>query len=236
MTANWFRSLLQRLSSSKPRTRRAPERRALPPRLELLEDRLAPAGNLTTGGFTVVHSNAAAADIRTVIFFESSVANWQTLSQGLPAGTEAVLLNAGGNGLSEMAAFLNGRHGLSTIDIVAHGSDGQIDLATATLTAANLGSYTGQLTAIGGALAGGEIDLWSCDTAAGSGGATLVHELSAATGAAVAAADHLVGATSLGGSWQLDVRTAGAQAAVPFDADARAAFDEVLGAGPALLL
>ena len=72
--------------------------------------------------------------------------------------------------------------------------------------------------------------MWSCDVAAGPNGVTLVRNLAIATGTGVAAAQHTVGAAALGGSWQLDVRTPGAGAAVPFSSAAIAAFPGLLDA------
>ncbi len=56
-----------------------------------------------------------------------------------------------------------------------------------------------------------------------------MQDLAAGTGAGVAAADHSVGSLLEGGSWQLDVRVAGARGQVPFSAAALGAFREILG-------
>ena len=138
------------------------------------------------------------------------------LQQGLDAQTDAVVLDSGGDGLNEMAAFLAGRHDLASIGVVAHGAAGAVALGTATLDGQSLNRYTREFAALGAALAdGGELDLWSCEVAADSSGAAFVHSLAAETGASLAAADHLVGAPSLGGSWQLGFRTPGTVAAAP---------------------
>jgi hypothetical protein len=165
-----------------------------------------------------------------VVFFESSVRDYQVLRQGLGVGTDAVLLDSTGDGLQEMATYLASRHGLAAVGLVAHGSPGAIALGTATLNDRVLGSYQSQLASIGAALAsGGELDLWSCDAAAGQVGAALVRDLALATNAGVAGADHLIGSADVGGNWQLDVRTGGALGQLPFSGAAMAAFSEVLG-------
>ena len=65
------------------------------------------------------------------------------------------------------------------------------------------------LAAIGRALAeGGEFRLWSCDVASGATGETFVDALEEASGAAVAAADRRVGASALGGTWEICRRAA----------------------------
>jgi hypothetical protein len=209
-------------------------------RLEELESRLAPASFAvnaqlqitrlgepiasTTGGAATGESTA-----QRVVFFESSVANIQVLRQGLSADTDSVALDSDGDGLMEMAAFLAGRHDLTSIGVVAHGAPGAVALGSASLNAQSLGRYGNELAVVGSALgAGGELDLWSCDVAAGETGASLVGDLALATGAGVAAADHTVGAETLGGNWRLDVQI-GARGLAPFSANSLGAFHELLG-------
>jgi hypothetical protein len=176
-------------------------------------------GNLTTG-----------APARQVVFFEPDVPNYQVLSQGLAAGTEAVVLDGAADGLSQMAAYLAGRHNLVSVGVVAHGQPGAVELGAAELDGPALDGDAAELAVVGAALApGGELDLWSCDVAAGPAGHALVQGLAAATGAAVAASAHEVGAAELGGSWALAAGAGRAAAAVPFSAAARDAFHAVLG-------
>src|ERR1700756_1262164 len=102
--------------------------------LEELEPRLAPAffavdANLTLS--CVADRGAVGAtgnEPHAVVFFESSVTDYQVLSQGLDTNTDTVVLDSHGDGLREMAAFLAGRHGLAAIDVVAHGSPGAVSL------------------------------------------------------------------------------------------------------------
>jgi N-acetylneuraminic acid mutarotase len=172
----------------------------------------------------------AAGGEHAVVFFESSVADYQVLEKGLASGTDAVVLDGGSDGLRQMAAILTGRHDLTSIGVVAHGAPGELALGTATLDEYSLGSYKRELAVIGSALApGGELDLWSCDVAAGQSGRSLALDLVTATGAGVAASDHLVGPAALGGTWQLDVRVKGALGQVPFAAAALGDFHELLG-------
>jgi N-acetylneuraminic acid mutarotase len=202
-------------------------------RLEELESRLAPASlgvNVHLQGHRFDNVGALPTATTSVVFFESNVAGVEVLRQGLGQGTEAVVLDSTGNGLREMAAFLQDRHNLESIGVVAHGASGTLLLGTGVLDAQSLDSYAPELAAIKSALApGGELDLWSCDVAAGQGGETLVHDLAAATGAGVAAADHVVGSSALGGSWKLDVQVGGARGDVPFGTGALKGFHELLG-------
>jgi N-acetylneuraminic acid mutarotase len=202
-------------------------------RLEELELRLAPASFTVSSNLqisTVDNAIPASSEGHAVVFFESAVADFQILAAALKPGTDGVVLDSGGDGLKEMAAFLANRHHLTSIGVVAHGAPGAVALGTQVLDAESLSRHAFDLEVLGSALApGGELDLWSCDVAAGEEGLCLMRDLAEATGAGVAAAEHMVGATALGGSWQLDVRTARARGKIPFTQQGRAAFDEILG-------
>ncbi len=224
---------LRRPASSRRESRPAhgPRRRSTGFRLEELEVRLTPAGFLVSSSLQVLHTDdlGGTGPARDVVFIESSVAGGQVLSRGVLPGSDVVVLDSGGDGLREMAAFLAGRHGLAAIDVVAHGAPGLIALGSQIVDAATLEAAAPDLSAIGSAPApGGELDLWSCDVAAGVGGRALVGELAAATGAGIAAASHPVGAAAGGGTWDLDTRLGGAGGASPFTASARAAYRGVL--------
>ena len=98
-----------------------------PAQLEELEPRLAPASFAVNAQYQVTPLSEsgvlapATSPAHAVVFFESSVANTQILRHGLNVGTDAVLLDSGGDGLRMMAAFLAGRHDLASIGVVAHG-------------------------------------------------------------------------------------------------------------------
>jgi N-acetylneuraminic acid mutarotase len=202
-------------------------------RLEELEYRLAPASFAVDAQLHVTRLDGpgeALGETHAVVFFESNVADYQVLRQGLDAETDAVVLDSGGDGLREMAAFLADCHNFATIGVVAHGAPGAMTLGNVNLNEQSLGCYANELAVLGSALGrGGELDLWSCDVAAGEGGASLVRDLAAKTGVGVAAAASPVGAVALGGNWQLDVRLASARGDIPFSNASLAAFQGLLG-------
>jgi N-acetylneuraminic acid mutarotase len=213
--------------------RARPFARPFRPRLESLEGRALPSAlavaDLGEGAQVRRTDGLTGGPAREVVFFEPTVADYQVLRQGLAAGAEAVVLDPAGDGLRQMAAFLAGRHGLAAVGVVAHGQPGAVALGATTLDGPALGAHAGDLAAVVAALGpGGELDLWSCDAAAGPAGRALVRGLAAATGAAVAASAHEVGSAERGG-WSLEVRAGGAAAVVPFSAGARGAFCGVLG-------
>jgi hypothetical protein len=171
---------------------------------------------------------AAAAGARQIVFIDGSVAGAAALAAGVKPGVVAVLLDPAGNEVQQIAAYLAAHdvHGLAGIAIVAHGADGAIELGGSVLDAASLAGYQGDLAAIGAALQpGGAIQIYGCDVAQDATGTAFLRQLSQATGgAAIAAASHLVGAASQGGSWTLNVDVGHVTAANPFTAAALAGF------------
>jgi len=118
-TRPWLRQLL-----GVPGPRQTAARKPRRPQIEALEDRLAPAGYRVTAQLQVLVTDGGGKPGQQVVFFESGVADYQVLEQGLAAGTDAVVLDGGGDGLAQMAAFLKGRHDLSAIHILSHGAPG----------------------------------------------------------------------------------------------------------------
>ncbi|OQS33721.1 hypothetical protein B0T39_20605 [Chromobacterium haemolyticum] len=148
---------------------------------------------------------APAAPAKQVVFVESNVVNYQSLLSQMPAGMEVVVLNAGQDGLSQMAEWAKTHHGYAAIHVISHGQSGDLMLGSVELTTAKLDSRQADLKTIGQALrADGDILLYGCDIAAGSSGAAFVSALSRYTQADVAASTDATGAARLGGDWTLE--------------------------------
>ncbi|HSV82048.1 MAG TPA: DUF4347 domain-containing protein, partial [Ramlibacter sp.] len=143
-----------------------------------------------------------------VVFVEDNVSDYQTLVAGMRAGVEVVLLDSRGDGLRQMAAYLDGRSGIDVIHVVSHGAEGRLDLGTLSLDTATTQTRAADLAALGAALgADGDLLLYGCSVAGGEG-AGFISAIATATGADVAASTDLTGAQQLGGDWQLEA-TAG---------------------------
>jgi N-acetylneuraminic acid mutarotase/S-adenosylmethionine hydrolase len=190
---------------------------------------MAPADYRVTAQLQVLATDGGGKPGQQVIFFESGVADYQVLQKGLAGGTDAVVLDGAGDGLAEMAAFLQGRQDLSAIHIVSHGAPGALELGTAALDEQALQSDPAAAQALGAALApGGDLLLWGCDVGAGRSGKTFLRDLADASGANVAAATEPVGAADLGGGWKLSATVGNVRTADPFSPAARAAFPTLL--------
>jgi len=147
----------------------------------------------------------ATPSVPTVIFIDSRVAGYDELLGALPAGAEVHRIDAGSDGLAQMAAVLAGRSDIGAVHIVSHGAAGEVRLGTTTLTADSIAAHAGELAGIGAALADdGDLLLYGCESGAGTTGAALVAALAQYTGADVAASTDVTGAAALGGNWLLE--------------------------------
>jgi hypothetical protein len=197
---------------------------------------LAAAGAAALGALfntsDATQDDAAPAAVRQIVFIDSSVPDAELLAAGAAPGVLAVILRPGTDGVAQIAAYLAAHDisNLTSIDIVAHGQDGQITLGTGVLSTSTIAGYQNELAVIGAALQpGGDIQLYGCDVAQDAAGVAFLDQLSAATGVAnIAASSHLVGAAAAGGSWTLDVNVGTSAGTEPFTAAAESAYPDVL--------
>lgn len=167
-----------------------------------------------------------------VAFVDTGVSGWQDLVAGIRPGVEVVLLDAGTDGLAQMAAWAENHAGYDAIHVLSHGAAGALQLGTADIDTASLADPVVQarLAALGQALSpDGDLLLYGCAVAAGSSGQDFIDKLAAATGADVAASDDATGAAILGGDWQLEAATGEVAKASVLSATATTAFEGILG-------
>lgn len=152
-----------------------------------------------------------ASPARSIVFIDSRVQDAATLLQGLDPGTEVVFLQAGQDGLAQMAAALGEQGDVAAVQVIAHGSAGQLWLGSRFLDNTTLQQPEVQalLASLGrGLTAEGDLLVYACNTAQGSEGAQFVSNLAALTGADVAASDDRTGA---GGDWELEISSGALQ-------------------------
>ena len=151
---------------------------------------------------TDLASNAAP---REIVFVDSRVRDAETLLKGFPPDAEVIFLEAGEDGLQQMAEVLGARGDVGTVHVVAHGSEGQLWLGTTFLDSSTLADHGDALAAIGrGLTADGDLLVYACNLAQGEAGTQFVASLASLTGADVAASDDRTGA---GGDWELEIST-----------------------------
>ena len=117
--------------------------------------------------------------------------------------SEVVVLDAGTNGVEQMANHLQGRTGIDTIHVLSHGSAGQLELGSGLLNLSTLqGDCADELATIRAALSpDADLLIYGCDVASTEEGEAFVAALAQATGADVAASIDDTGALALGGDW-----------------------------------
>ncbi|WP_034930090.1 DUF4347 domain-containing protein, partial [Candidatus Accumulibacter vicinus] len=141
-----------------------------------------------------------------LVFIDSRVADHQGLIAGLGADSEWMLLDSDSEGVPQVQAALNGRSGLASIRILAHGRSGALLLGASELTHENLEQHSRNLALIGQALDDqGDLQIYGCEVGQGNAGRAFVAALAEALGAPVAASSAPVGHVDLGGDWRLDV-------------------------------
>ncbi|MGH8380055.1 DUF4347 domain-containing protein [Pseudomonas sp.] len=151
---------------------------------------------------------SAAGGRREVVFIDGQVGNRQQLLDGLPAGSEVVVLDPSKDGLQQMADYLRGRDDLDAIHVLSHGASGSVQLGDVWLNSANLGQYSQALQSIGEALkADGDLMLYGCQVGKDSTDQAFVDQLASLTGADVGASVDDTGAAVLGGDWVLERAT-----------------------------
>ena len=116
-----------------------------------------------------------------------------------------VILDAHSDGIEQITETLAGHTNVAGIHILSHGRSGGLQLGSTVLSNDNLDEYKQQLSSWHGALdSEADILLYGCNVASGAWGVEFVHDLSALTGADVAASDDFTGNAALGGDWDLE--------------------------------
>jgi VCBS repeat-containing protein len=173
-----------------------------------------------------------AATSHDIVFIDGSVPDLQTLVDAVKPGDSVYILTGDRDGVQQVADVIaqNGLHDLSSIQIVSHGNQGEIQLGSSVVTDANLSNFSAALAQIGSALKpGGDLLLFGCDVGSGAGGQQFISDLSTLTGGAhVAASTNPTGAAALGGDWTLEATTGTIDASSAFDASSLALYPDLL--------
>ncbi len=160
----------------------------------------------------------SAANRRSVVVIDPTVADYETLLAGLKGAHEVLLLDAARDGMEQLIELLAGFEGpVDTLHIVSHGEAGVLFLGSACVDAEYLERHKDRLESLRAHLApGSDISLYACEAGSGEVGEAFVSQFQRATNANIAASHDLTGAGALGGNWELEVSTAGRVALSPF--------------------
>ena len=183
-------------------------------------------------------SSVSAISQQELVFIDTAVAGYAQIAADISAqaqqgrAVEVVLVDAERDGLAQVSAALAGRQDLSAVHIIAHGTDGALQLGNARLDAGALDANSAQIASWGSALGtDGDLLLYGCDVAAAPHGRALLQTLSDLTGADVSASEDPTGAATLGGDWNLEFRTGNIESAIAVSLAGRADWGGLLAAG-----
>ncbi|UVM27641.1 Ig-like domain-containing protein [Pseudomonas sp. B21-021] len=148
---------------------------------------------------------------QSVVFVDSRVKDADSLLKGVAPGTQVVKLDAGKDGLQQIADYLDQHQGVSSVQIIAHGNAGDLWLGNSYLSADNVAQRSAILAEIGKDMnVGGDILIYGCYTAEGDRGLSFVDSLAQLTGRDVAASNNRTG---VGGDWALEIATGNIESA-----------------------
>ncbi len=142
---------------------------------------------------------------------------------------EVFLIEGGADGIETISATLRERSDVSTVHIVSHGTDGELQLGNTRLNFDTLLKNASQIKHWGDALStDADILIYGCDVAEGEAGRALVDALARLTGADVAASDDLTGSVTLGGDWDLEYLVGEMDDAVVLELNGEEAWEHLL--------
>jgi hypothetical protein len=191
--------------------------------VETMEDRILHSADLSplllagSGAGTLLHQplHAAPADAQVqrseIAFVDAALPDAESLVADLRAQRDAgrpieiVTIQSGEDGLALISHTLAGRQDISALHVLAHGSDGVMQLGNTLLDEQTLMRRAGEVAAWSAALTdGADLLLYGCDLAQTAIGQKLVRDLASLTGADAAASTDPTGAAALGGNWTLE--------------------------------
>ena len=174
-------------------------------------------------------AQAQAAYRNQIVFVDSTLEHDFQPKNAETSGVEVVVLDAGQDGIQQIAQSLSGLTNISAIHIISHGAPGQITIGTGVLDSASADDYSDAFHIWGEALAqDGDILLYGCAVAQTDAGVSLIDRIAALTFADVAASTDDTGAAKLGGDWTLEQTTGPIEAVLPFAGPALSDFGGIL--------
>ena len=172
-------------------------------------------------------------DPRAYIFVDATIENYRDFLYGGKAGTTTVVITPEERGISAIGDRLSARAQAETkveeVHIVTEGNVGNFWLGQDFISANNIDEYREELRTWSASLsANADILLYSCLTALGEAGNTLIAAIATETGADVAASTNLTGNAALGGDWILEKNTGNIEASLGFTSETLQRFQDTL--------
>ncbi|MBF0324565.1 MAG: DUF4347 domain-containing protein [Alphaproteobacteria bacterium] len=161
----------------------------------------------TPAAVTIEPVAAAPTGRKEVAFIDTGVADYQALVDGVRAGVEVVLIDAGQSGLAQMAKWAETHSGYDAVHVLSHGSSAMLRLGADTITATSFddADVRAELEALGRSLTpNGDLLVYGCSIATDAAGKEFVANLASVTGADLAASEDTTGSSLQSGDWVLE--------------------------------
>ncbi len=178
-----------------------------------------------------------------LVFIDASVEDYELLIADLLANQDAsrelefVLLDLERNGLEQITEELAKREDLDAVHIVSHGTEGEVKLGNTWLDVQTFEQHRALIESWSHALSeGADLLFYGCDLASNEAGQSLLHSLSEATGADIAASIDDTGHSALGGDWVLEFQVGLIQHHVAFSEELQGSWLHTLDITSNLLL
>ncbi len=169
------------------------------------------------------------ANPKAILFIDPAVQDYESLMEGVVAGTEVILLNPHQDGVEQITAALGERQGIDSIHILSHGNRGEIQLGAGWLKVENLEGYAEQIGRWGRSLnPEASLHLYGCNVATDTTGMIFVQNLAQLAQTNVAASIDLTGNLTLGGDWDLEYQTGSVNETPIFEAATLTSYAHVL--------
>ena len=152
--------------------------------------------------FTNITRDKIKNDKKNIVFIDSAVEDYETITSSFKENTEFYLINANEDGFKRISEILSDRENIDALHLIGHGSAGQILFGNAFLNNETIDNYKSTLTSIGQSLTtSGDILFYGCNVASTEQGEILIKKISEITKADIAASDDITGK---GGDWELE--------------------------------
>lgn len=119
---------------------------------------------------------------QTLVVIDSAVNDYQLLLEGIEPDAQVIVLDSRQDGIAQISQIL-AQQLVTSLQIIAHGSPGSLQLGNTQLNLYNLHHYQSQLQQWQIT----DLLIYSCEVAAGETGKSLIDQLHQLTGANIAA-------------------------------------------------
>jgi len=157
-----------------------------------------------------------------IVFVDSAVEDQDELVRGIlqnNPGAEIVRLDGSLDGIAQITNALAGKQDISAIHLITHGSAGTLQIGASWLNEQSMALYADSIASWRSALTDdADILLYGCDLAGTADGRALADDISALSGADVAASQDKTGQAEQGGNWALEYSTGRIESAIAVDA------------------